>query len=1064
MMDGIRILRPAAMLAVLLCLVMITVSAVPPLPAEFYGKVTVDGTDAASGTTLVAKINDQVRGQLVLSTAGLYGGDGIFDDKLVVAATEDDVKSSNSTISFYVGENKADQTVPFEPGTAKELDLTVGGSFGADFTATPTTGTAPLTVQFTDTSTTEWAVWTWDFGDGGSSVIKNPTHVYESPGTYTVKMTVGSLGGYYTVTKNNFITVTQSGGIVADFSGVPTSGNAPLTVQFTDLSTGSPTMWNWNFGDGTSEGMLASPSHTYQNPGTYTVTLTASSQTGGTSTKTKEGYITVTQSGSIVADFSGVPTSGNAPLTVQFTDLSTGSPTMWNWNFGDGTSEGMLASPSHTYQNPGTYTVTLTASSQTGGTSTKTKEGYITVTQSGSGPTAAFTVDKRSGPKPLTVQFTDQSTGSPTMWAWDFGDGTTDLVANPSHTYQEAGVYTVSLTASNTAGSNTKTETDYISVTGDIPPPVAMFEATPLSGQAPLSVSFTDLSIGPPTSYLWNFGDGTTSTESDPTHVYSAGGSYTVTLTVKNSGGSHTMKRENYISVGGGTGIVADFSGTPTTGNAPLTVQFTDLSTGNPTMWSWDFGDGATEGMLANPSHTYQNAGTYTVKLTASSQTGGTSTKVREGYITVSSSGGIVADFSGTPTTGNAPLTVQFTDLSSGSPTMWAWNFGDGTTDLVANPSHTYQNAGTYTVTLTASSQTGGTSTKVREGYITVSSSGGIIADFVGTPTTGNIPLAVQFSDRSQGGPTMWAWDFGDGTTDLVANPLHVYQQLGRFTVKLTASNQASSNTAVKSDYITTQSGPAGSGSIKIIYAPDRSTVYLDNVLKGETKFLQTFRVDNLQAGVYQLKVTKPGFTDYIVSVPVTSNRATEVVADMRLQPSVNGILSVYTYPSGGSVYVDGVLSGNGPLWLADVAPGVHQVRVTSTGYLDWNQAVEVRGGGSVTYVTAALYPSWWTPIYGYVMISSLPGNGVAFLDGVAQGQTPVTLSQVTPGQHTIRIEVPGYQPWEQVVNVLEGRTSYVLAQMTAGSSGSGTGGDITPVIPASVASVASEGNQGNSS
>ncbi|HQB99888.1 MAG TPA: PKD domain-containing protein, partial [Methanospirillum sp.] len=218
------------MLAVLLCLLMMTAGAVPPLPAEFYGKVTVDSAPASVGTALIAKINDQVRGKLALTTAGQYGGTGIFDDKLVVAATEDDLKSGNAIISFYIGDQKADQTVPFEPGVAKELDLTVG-NFGADFTANPTSGAAPLTVQFTDTSTTEWSVWTWDFGDGGSSVIKNPSHVYETPGTYTVKMTVGSMSGYYTVTKDNYITVTQSGGIVADFTATPTSGTAPLTVQ-----------------------------------------------------------------------------------------------------------------------------------------------------------------------------------------------------------------------------------------------------------------------------------------------------------------------------------------------------------------------------------------------------------------------------------------------------------------------------------------------------------------------------------------------------------------------------------------------------------------------------------------------------------------------------------------------------------------------------------------------------------------------------------------------------------------------------------------------------------------
>jgi len=1040
MMDGNRILRPAAMLAVLLCLLMMTAGAVPPLPAEFYGKVTVDSAPASVGTALIAKINDQVRGKLALTTAGQYGGTGIFDDTLVVAATEDDLKSGNATISFYIGDQKADQTVPFEPGIAKELDLTIG-NFGADFTANPTSGTAPLTVQFTDTSTTEWSVWNWDFGDGGTSVIKNPSHVYEAPGTYTVKMTVGSLSGYYTVTKDNFITVTQAGGIVADFTGTPTSGTAPLTVQFTDQSTGGPTMWSWDFGDGETS-MLGSPSHTYQQPGTYTVTLTASSQTCGPSTKVKEGYITVTQTGEIVADFTGTPTSGTAPLTVQFTDLSTGGPTMWSWDFGDGETS-MLGSPSHTYQQPGTYTVTLTASSQTGEPSTKVKEGYITVTSPGTGPKAAFTVDKRSGPKPLTVQFTDQSSGNPTMWSWAFGDGGISTEASPSYTYQEAGVYTVSLTASNTEGSDTKTEPDYISVIGDIPPPVAMFEAEPLSGIAPLTVQFTDLSIGPPTSYAWNFGDGATSAEANPCHTYTAGGVFTVKLTVKNSGGSHTMTRENYISVGG-SHIVANFTGTPTSGTAPLTVQFTDLSTGGPTMWSWDFGDGGTS-IVGSPSYTYQAPGTYTVTLTASSQTGETSTKVKEGYITVTQAGGIVADFTGTPTSGTAPLTVQFTDLSTGGPTMWSWDFGDGGTSMLGSPSYTYQAPGTYTVTLTASSQTGGTSTKVKEGYITVTQAGEIVADFVGTPTSGNVPLAVQFSDRSQGGPVMWSWAFGDGGTAIVANPVHVYQQPGKYTVSLTASNQASSNTAVKADYITVSSGPAGSGSIKIIYAPDRSAVYLNDVLKGETKFLQSFKMENLQPGTYQLKVTKPGFTDYYVNVPVTEGRVTQVVADMRLQPGQNGILSVYTYPAGSSVYVDGVLAGTGPLWLADVTPGIHQVKVSSEGYLDWNQAIDVKGGGSVNYVTAALYPSWWTPIYGYVMISSMPGNGVAYLDGIAQGKTPVTLSQVSPGQHTIRIELPGYQPWEQVVNVLEGRTSYVLAQMTAGGS-SGT----TPVIVAS--------------
>ena len=186
----------------------------------------------------------------------------------------------------------------------------------------------------------------------------------------------------------------------------------------------------------------------------------------------------------------------------------------------------------------------------------------------------------------------------------------------------------------------------------------------------------------------------------------------------------------------------------------------------------------------------------------------------------------------------------------------------------------------------------------------------------------------------------------------------------------------------------------------------------------------------NLQPGNYELKLTKPGFTDYVQRIPIASGVTVEVIADMTLKPSQNGILSVYSYPAGGSVSLDGNLVGTSPVWLSDVKPGIHQLKVTSPGYLDWSQTIDVRGGGSVTYVTAALYPGWWSPMYGYVMISSLPAGGNAFIDGVPQGMTPITISQVKPGDHTVRVEYSGYPAWEQRISVMEGRTSYVIAQM----------------------------------
>ena len=166
---------------------------------------------------------------------------------------------------------------------------------------------------------------------------------------------------------------------------------------------------------------------------------------------------------------------------------------------------------------------------------------------------------------------------------------------------------------------------------------------------------------------------------------------------------------------------VAAFTGTPLSGQAPLTVDFTDQSTYNPTSWSWTFGDGGTS-TLQNPSHTYTTAGTYTVALTATNAYG-SNTLTKTNYITVTAppTDPPVADFSGTPTTGYAPLTVAFTDLSTGVPTSWSWTFGDGGTSTAQNPSYTYTAAGTYTVALTATNAYG-SNTNTKTGYITVTS------------------------------------------------------------------------------------------------------------------------------------------------------------------------------------------------------------------------------------------------------------------------------------------------------------------------------------------------------
>jgi len=233
-----------------------------------------------------------------------------------------------------------------------------------------------------------------------------------------------------------------------------------------------------------------------------------------------------------------------------------------------------------------------------------------------------------------------------------------------------------------------------------------------------LAVTFTDSSTNTPTAWSWTFGDTNTSTAQNPSHSYTAVGNYTVALTATNAYGNNTNTKTNYITVGNKP--VANFSGTPTLGAAPLAVTFTDSSTYTPTAWAWTFGDSNTS-TAQNPSHTYASAGSYTVALTATNAYGN-NTNTKTNYITATVPAP-VANFTGTPTSGTVPLAVTFTDTSTNTPTSWSWTFGDSTTATTQNPSHTYSTAGTYTVALTATNA-GGSNTNTKTNYITASSGG----------------------------------------------------------------------------------------------------------------------------------------------------------------------------------------------------------------------------------------------------------------------------------------------------------------------------------------------------
>lgn len=162
--------------------------------------------------------------------------------------------------------------------------------------------------------------------------------------------------------------------------------------------------------------------------------------------------------------------------------------------------------------------------------------------------------------------------------------------------------------------------------TASVPPPIARFTANVTTGKAPLAVRFTDTSTNSPSGWGWDFGDGSISDEPDPVHLYTLPGTYTVRLRATNSGGSNAETKINYISVTAAYAQpAASFSADPPTVAQPFTVQFHDRSTGPPTAWSWNFGDGGTSAEQ-NPVHTYPGNGTFIVTLEASNPAGSTRT------------------------------------------------------------------------------------------------------------------------------------------------------------------------------------------------------------------------------------------------------------------------------------------------------------------------------------------------------------------------------------------------------------------------------------------------------
>jgi len=240
-----------------------------------------------------------------------------------------------------------------ESAASNTASVTIGTSITASFNVSPSAGVAGVTTFVcTDTSTGATS-WSWNFGDGGTSTLQNPTHIYNAPGTYTIQLTANGQSFASRV-------VSVSSGVASDFSFTPSNPTTQTNITFTDRSSGNITSWFWNFGDGTSS-TLQNPVKRYTIGGNYPVTLTVSTSTGLQSINSHSVTVTTATPATppVSAAFSIAPSTAAVRANVAFTDQSIGSPTSWQWSFGDGATSN-AQNPTHAYATQGSYGVSLT--------------------------------------------------------------------------------------------------------------------------------------------------------------------------------------------------------------------------------------------------------------------------------------------------------------------------------------------------------------------------------------------------------------------------------------------------------------------------------------------------------------------------------------------------------------------------------------------------------------------------------------------------------------------------------------------------------------------------------
>lgn len=724
--------------------------------------------------------------------------------------------------------------VPGTPYTITHQIIVYEGS-SPDFTASQTVGCAPLTTTFTDITDVSAVTvgnpvaWTWNFGDGNTSNQQNPTHTYINPGTYQVTLTVyTSAGGGTpcsgTIIKAGYIYVQHTP--TADFTvtSLPAC-DLPFTAVFNNTSAittvppppGLLDTYEWTYYDTDGTTVLAQnnfedPIKIYNAYGIFPVKLKVTSVDGCVDSVYKPNAITITDN---IADFTFPATGLCANANILFSDASSVGAIDWNWNFGDGSPAANIQNPFHSFSAAGTYNITLTTTFVDGCSEIITKP--ITILAL---PNADFTVTPVAPLclTPMTFNFTPDVPGA--TYYWNFGDpsaafGGESNLENSSWTYNSFGSYNVMMEITDANGC-VNSFTDNITLSQ----PVADFDIIDIpNGCAPQNIEFlsTSTAVENIVTYNWYI-DGVlqpTGNSDNPGLIFPVPGVFDVSLEI--------------ITINGCSDIYTDFGaieiGSPPIINNILNdrdgcavdafsngVNITVDAAAVPVVDSLfiDFGDGTDLWMFAPPfdvEHFFEATGNLIVSATAyNNGCAAVATNAGGGGINID---GPIANFVVNNAVGcNATSTLTFDNSASidgvTPPTVYTWNFGDGTGDFVEPKgtaiSHTYTAEGTYVVTLTATNAVSGC-TNVESHTVNVTSSAPSFNISNPSPVCSSTPVVFNNTSTLVNIPDYTCeWDFGDGnviTTNNLNNVTHYYTpSLTPYNVTLTISHSGCSFTS----------------------------------------------------------------------------------------------------------------------------------------------------------------------------------------------------------------------------------------------------------------------------